>query len=112
MAEAPMPDMPEAPPPKRVVMDDLTAVARLREAYEIIRRELSQVIVGQQEVIDQLLIALFARGHVILEGVPGLAKTLLISSLARCLGLEFHRIQFTPDLMPSDITGTGIAGHP
>ncbi|TWT45655.1 ATPase RavA [Phycisphaerae bacterium RAS1] len=89
-------------------MDDVQAVARLREAYAVIREELSRVIVGQQEVIDQLLIALFARGHVILEGVPGLAKTLLISSLARCLGLEFRRIQFTPDLMPSDITGTEV----
>ncbi len=89
-------------------LDDLQAVARLREAYEQIRAELSKVIVGQELVIDELLIALFARGHVILEGVPGLAKTLLIGSLAKCLGLEFHRIQFTPDLMPSDITGTEV----
>jgi MoxR-like ATPase len=88
--------------------DDLQAVARLHEAYGVIRSELAKVIVGQEEVIDLLLIALFARGHVILEGVPGLAKTLMISSLAHCLGLKFHRIQFMPDLMPADITGTEI----
>ena len=88
--------------------DDVQAVARLRAAHQRIRAELAKVIVGQEQVIDQLLIALFARGHVILEGVPGLAKTLMISSLARCLGLNFHRIQFTPDLMPSDITGTEV----
>ncbi|QOJ15932.1 MAG: AAA family ATPase [Planctomycetia bacterium] len=69
---------------------------------------MGKVIVGQDEVIEELLIALFAQGHVILEGVPGLAKTLMISSLARCLGLKFQRIQFTPDLMPSDITGTEV----
>ncbi|GAG22102.1 unnamed protein product, partial [marine sediment metagenome] len=88
--------------------DDVTSVERLRRAYDVIRGELAKVIVGQEEVIDQLLIALFARGHIILEGVPGLAKTLMISGLARCLGLKFRRIQFTPDLMPSDITGTEI----
>jgi MoxR-like ATPase len=87
---------------------DIAAVARLRAAYARIRAELTKVIVGQESVVDQLLIALFARGHVILEGVPGLAKTLMISSLARCLGLQFQRIQFTPDLMPSDITGTEV----
>ncbi|MCG3125973.1 MAG: hypothetical protein CHACPFDD_00801 [Phycisphaerae bacterium] len=88
--------------------DDVAAIRRLRETYEVIRGELSKVIVGQQRVLDEMLIALFARGHVILEGVPGLAKTLMISSLARCLGLNFRRIQFTPDLMPSDITGTEV----
>ncbi len=87
---------------------DTEACERLRATYETIRAELAHVIVGQEDVIDQLLIALFARGHVILEGVPGLAKTLMISSLARCLSLDFHRIQFTPDLMPSDITGTEV----
>jgi MoxR-like ATPase len=89
-------------------MDDVQAVERLRDAYGVIRAEMHKVIVGQDEVIEQLLIALFAQGHVILEGVPGLAKTLMISSLARCLGLKFNRIQFTPDLMPSDITGTEV----
>jgi MoxR-like ATPase len=110
MAEAPQVEAPsiETPAPVLPPMDDLQAVARLREAYRVIRAELAKVIVGQDQVIEQLLIALFARGHIILEGVPGLAKTLLISSLARCLGLKFNRIQFTPDLMPSDITGTEV----
>lgn len=88
--------------------DDLAAVQRLQEAFSDLKGQLARVIVGQDQVIEQLLIALFCRGHVILEGVPGLAKTLMISSLARCLSLEFSRIQFTPDLMPSDITGTEV----
>ncbi|MFQ5491334.1 MAG: AAA family ATPase, partial [Phycisphaerae bacterium] len=88
--------------------DDLTAVQALQEGYARIRAELSKVIVGQDEVLEQLLIALFANGHCMLEGVPGLAKTLMISTLARCLALSFNRIQFTPDLMPSDITGTEV----
>jgi MoxR-like ATPase len=83
-------------------------LAEFRRCYERIRAEISKVIVGQDEVVEQLLIAIFARGHCILEGVPGLAKTLLISTLARCLKLDFHRIQFTPDLMPADITGTEV----
>ncbi|MCK6485817.1 MAG: AAA family ATPase [Phycisphaerae bacterium] len=87
---------------------DLAAAQRLRDAYGRILAELRKVIVGQNEVLEQLLIALFAGGHCILEGVPGLAKTLMISSLARCLSLSFNRIQFTPDLMPSDITGTEV----
>lgn len=95
----------DAPP---IFSSDVQAVARLHDAYERIRAELAKVIVGQDEVIDQLLIALFARGHVILEGVPGLAKTLMISSVAQCLGLGFRRIQFMPDLMPADITGTEV----
>jgi MoxR-like ATPase len=90
------------------IEDDVQAVERLHAAYDGIRAELAKVIVGQEGVIDLLMIALFARGHVILEGVPGLAKTLMISSLAHCLGLKFHRIQFMPDLMPSDITGTEV----
>ena len=87
---------------------DLKAVETLRVARERILAELRKVIVGQDAVIDQLLTALFANGHVLLVGVPGLAKTLLISSLARVLDLKFNRIQFTPDLMPSDITGTDV----
>src|SRR5215470_10484522 len=87
---------------------DLAAVQRLQQAHERIRAELRKLIVGQDAVIDQLVIALFAGGHCILEGVPGLAKTLMISSLARCLNLSFKRVQFTPDLMPSDITGTEV----
>ncbi len=88
--------------------DDLAAVERLRTAHATIRRELAKVIVGQDRVVEELLIALFAGGHVILEGVPGLAKTLMISTLAKSLSLTFSRIQFTPDLMPSDITGTEV----
>jgi MoxR-like ATPase len=85
---------------------DLAAIKQLQTAYQDLKRQLGRVIVGQDEVIEQLLIALFSRGHCMLEGVPGLAKTLLISSLAKCLSLDFSRIQFTPDLMPADITGT------
>lgn len=88
--------------------NDAAAAARLAEAYELLQREIGRVIVGQEEVIEQLLIALFAGGHCLLEGVPGLAKTLMVRSLASALHLEFNRIQFTPDLMPSDITGTEI----
>jgi len=91
-----------------VTSGDLEAVEQLKVGYEKIKAELSKVIVGQDEVIEQLLIALFAGGHCILEGVPGLAKTLMISTLARSLKLSFSRIQFTPDLMPSDITGTEV----
>jgi MoxR-like ATPase len=87
---------------------DLAAVEKLSDAYGRIRGELAKVIVGQERVIEELLIALFCRGHCILEGVPGLAKTLMISTLARTLNLSFSRIQFTPDLMPSDITGTEV----
>jgi MoxR-like ATPase len=87
---------------------DLQGLAKLRAARDRIRQQMSGTIVGQVEAIDQLLISLFARGHCILEGVPGLAKTLMIRTLARCLSLDFGRIQFTPDLMPSDITGTDV----
>src|SRR6185436_12357158 len=87
---------------------DLQAVESLKGAREKIVAELRKVIVGQDDVVEQLLTALFANGHVLLVGVPGLAKTLLISSLARVLDLKFNRIQFTPDLMPSDITGTDV----
>jgi MoxR-like ATPase len=88
--------------------DDLQAAAELAEAYRQLKSELSKVIVGQERVVEELLIALFARGHCLLVGVPGLAKTLMIRSLASALSLEFNRIQFTPDLMPSDITGTEV----
>ncbi|MFQ5429261.1 MAG: AAA family ATPase [Phycisphaerae bacterium] len=86
----------------------IEAIETLAASRERILGELRKVIVGQTEVVDQLLVCLFARGHCILEGVPGLAKTRAISSLARTLSLSFNRIQFTPDLMPSDITGTEI----
>src|SRR5438309_9648273 len=88
--------------------NDLDAVRKLRDAFNEIKRQLARVIVGQDQVIEELLIALFSRGHCILEGVPGLAKTLMISTLAKCLSLDFSRIQFTPDLMPADITGTEV----
>jgi MoxR-like ATPase len=87
---------------------DREAVARLKKAYDSIRAEIGRIIIGQDRVVDELLVSIFARGHCILEGVPGLAKTLLISTLARTLSLTFSRIQFTPDLMPSDITGTEV----
>src|SRR5436853_7854972 len=87
---------------------DIDAMRKLKTGFNEIKRQLSRVIVGQDQVIEELLIALFSRGHCILEGVPGLAKTLMISSLAKCLSLNFSRIQFTPDLMPADITGTHI----
>ncbi|MBB01122.1 MAG: AAA family ATPase [Rubinisphaera brasiliensis] len=93
MSETPLPD---------------EAIEKLSKAYNEVKEQVGQVIVGQQEVIDQLLIALFSRGHVLLEGVPGLAKTLMISTLAKSLSLSFSRIQFTPDLMPADITGTEV----
>jgi MoxR-like ATPase len=85
--------------------DSLTRLAR---AYDGLREQMAKVIVGQHEVTEHLLIALFSRGHCLLEGVPGLAKTLMISTLARCLSMSFSRIQFTPDLMPADITGTDV----
>ena len=87
---------------------DLQGLQKLRTARDQIRAQMAGTIVGQGEAIDQLLISLFARGHCILEGVPGLAKTLMIRTLAQCLSLDFGRIQFTPDLMPSDITGTDV----
>ena len=90
------------------ITDDAEAVKRLGEVRSTILSELQKVIVGMEQVIDELLIAIFSGGHGLLEGVPGLAKTLLISSLAKTLSLSFRRIQFTPDLMPSDITGTEI----
>jgi len=87
---------------------DLEALKQLGDAWKQIRTELARVIVGQNEVVEQLLIAIFSEGHCLLEGVPGLAKTLMVSTLARTLHLDFNRIQFTPDLMPSDIVGTEV----
>ena len=88
--------------------DDVSAIDELRDVYHQLKTELARVIVGQDSVIEQLAICLFARGHSLLMGVPGLAKTLLVSRLAETLSLGFSRIQFTPDLMPMDITGTDI----
>ena len=88
--------------------DDAQSLQKLADAYTSVRTELGKVIVGQQEVIEQFMIAIFAQGHCLLEGVPGLAKTLMVSTLAKTLNLDFNRIQFTPDLMPSDIVGTEV----
>ena len=87
---------------------DVQQVKRFRDACARLREEIRHVIVGQQQVVEEVLLAMFSRGHCLLEGVPGLAKTLLVRTLARVLSLQFRRIQFTPDLMPSDITGTEI----
>jgi len=99
-----MPDPAPAPP----AMDDMEGARRLRAAYDTVRAEVAKVIVGQDAVVEQLLVAIFSRGHGLLVGVPGLAKTLLVSTLSRTLSLSFNRIQFTPDLMPADITGTEV----
>jgi MoxR-like ATPase len=96
------PDIAAQPP------DDLATARFLADAYAQLQSELAKVIVGQNRVIEELLIAIFSRGHCLMQGVPGLAKTLLVSTLSRAMDLSFHRIQFTPDLMPSDITGTDI----
>ena len=88
--------------------DDVQKLDRLRDSYRRLEQELGKVIIGQREMIERLAICLFARGHALLMGVPGLAKTLLVSRLAEAVSLKFSRIQFTPDLMPMDITGTDI----
>jgi len=88
--------------------DDLDVVVRLKEGREKFLHELKKVIVGQEDVIEEVLIALFAGGHCLITGVPGLAKTLLIKTIADILQLKFKRIQFTPDLMPADVVGTEV----
>src|SRR5580658_6003087 len=92
----------------RMSENDVQAIDHLRDAYAKLTRELGKVIVGQKDVIERLAICLFARGHALLMGVPGLAKTLMVNKLAETMSLKFSRIQFTPDLMPMDITGTDI----
>ncbi len=87
---------------------DLKMLESLRQAHKQMRSEIGKVIIGQEQVLDQLLMAVFCRGHALLMGVPGLAKTLMVSTLAQALDLTFKRIQFTPDLMPTDITGTEV----
>jgi len=89
-------------------INDVEVIRELNSSYSLIKQEIRKVIIGQDKIIDDLLIALLSGGHVLLVGVPGLAKTLLIKTLAQVLDLKFNRIQFTPDLMPSDITGTEI----
>jgi MoxR-like ATPase len=88
--------------------DDAALIAELNQAFSTIKKQLSGVIIGQEKVVEEVLIAIFSRGHALLVGVPGLAKTLLVSTLAQVLDLSFKRIQFTPDLMPSDITGSDV----
>src|SRR4051812_41961216 len=92
----------------RLSEDDVQAIDQLREVHDRLKAEIGRVIVGQKEVVQRLAICLFARGHGLLMGVPGLAKTLLVSKLSETMSLKFSRIQFTPDLMPMDITGTDI----
>jgi MoxR-like ATPase len=112
-----MPEVAEARPQAELprldaAMNDIESVrgacAAFREVYERLRAEIGRVIVGQDEIVDQTLVALFADGHVLLEGVPGLGKTLLVRTLGEALSLPFSRIQFTPDVMPADITGTSV----
>jgi MoxR-like ATPase len=98
----------EASDPYQLPADDVAAIDELGKIYQALRAELGKTIIGQDEVIEKLAICLFARGHALLMGVPGLAKTLLVSSVAQTFDLSFNRIQFTPDLMPADITGTDI----
>ena len=100
--------MGEETPSQPLPHEDLAAVERLKAAFAGLKAEMGKVIVGQQNVLEELLIAIFARGHCLLIGVPGLAKTLMIHTLADALNLTYNRIQFTPDLMPSDITGTEV----
>jgi MoxR-like ATPase len=97
-----MPSSPTVPPA------DVAAVRELAAAHERLSEQIGKCVIGQKAVVEQLLLALFSRGHCLLVGVPGLAKTLLVSTVAKSLSLSFHRIQFTPDLMPADITGTDI----
>src|SRR5215212_1806652 len=97
-----------SPGQQRLSENDVQAIDHLREVYVQLRKELGRVIVGQRPVIERMCICLFARGHALLMGVPGLAKTLMVSKLAETMSLSFSRIQFTPDLMPMDITGTDI----
>src|SRR5215212_6952020 len=94
--------MPEVEP------NDVETVRKLRDAHKMLKKEIGKVIVGQDKVLDELLMAIFCRSHALLMGVPGLAKTLMVSTLAQALDLSFKRIQFTPDLMPSDITGSEV----
>jgi len=105
------PPRPQPPALQTPIADpnhDLEMAARLVQSFSAVRDQIAKVVVGQGDVIEQLLIAILARGHCLLEGVPGLAKTLMIRSLAESMDLQFRRIQFTPDLMPGDITGTDI----
>ena len=89
-------------------MSDVAAIEQFVKKYNALKTEIAKVIVGQDEVVNQILISIFSGGHALLIGVPGLAKTLMVNTIAQALGLDFKRIQFTPDLMPSDILGSEI----
>ena len=93
---------------EQLINSDVKAIDAFAKVFKNFRTEIAKVIVGQDEVVDQVLISIFSKGHCLLVGVPGLAKTLLVQTIADCLGLKFNRIQFTPDLMPSDIVGAEI----
>jgi MoxR-like ATPase len=105
MTETPLKESSTAIAPNK---GDVAAIDQLRKLYDSMRAELAKVIIGQEDVIEQLLMCILARGHALLMGVPGLAKTTIVNALSQVMALEFNRIQFTPDLMPSDITGTDI----
>ena len=102
-----MPD-PLASSPTLKATQPEQAVAEVNAAFNKLKTEVAKVVVGQDQVVEQLLMSMFCRGHALVVGVPGLAKTLLISTIARSISLGFSRVQFTPDLMPSDITGTEV----
>lgn len=106
--EKPLTGSPESSDPGELPVDDIALIDSLRESCRQVTAQLSSVIIGQQSIIEEVLISIFCRGHVLLTGVPGLAKTLLIDSISKVLDLQFRRIQFTPDLMPADITGTEV----
>ena len=93
---------------EKKINSDVKAIDTFAEVFKNFKSEIAKVIVGQDDVVDQVLISIFSKGHCLLVGVPGLAKTLLVQTIADCLGLKFNRIQFTPDLMPSDIVGAEI----
>ncbi len=88
--------------------DDLAAIKKLGDARKRLKDEIAKIIIGQEHIVDDLLTAIFSRGHCLMIGVPGLAKTLMVRTISRAIDLSFNRIQFTPDLMPSDITGTEV----
>src|SRR6202522_3538952 len=105
-AAIPLPGTPAMNP--TTTESDVQMLESLRKAHQQMRSEVGKIIIGQEKVLDQLLMAVFCRGHALLVGVPGLAKTLMVSTLAQALDMSFKRIQFTPDLMPTDITGTEV----
>ncbi len=108
MTERPQQPVPSAPSVSLSETNDVQAVEQFAKAYKLMREQLGKVIIGQHEVVEQVLTAMFCQGHVLLVGVPGLAKTLLVKTISDVLHLSFKRVQFTPDLMPSDITGTDV----